>query len=65
MKVIPTEMELVAKSEDVKAMKAVISNKLLIIAHSESKKYWVPARYWVNQILSNIEQQWHHAVHSV
>ena len=46
MKVIPTEMELVAKSEDVKAMKAVISNKLLIIAHSKSKKYWVPARYY-------------------
>ena len=33
-------------------VKAVISNKHLIIAHSESKKYWAPARYWVNQILS-------------
>ena len=30
----------------------LLSNKLLIIAHSESNKYWVPARYWVNQILS-------------
>ena len=46
-------------------VKAVISNKLLIIVHSVSKKYWVPASYWVNQILSKNEQQWHHAVHSV